>query len=179
MLGRQNSEGIFLQPIDQLYESKNYKNYSEDAYQGKFFDDFHSNMVDYLNLSTDSDSELSRQNSTPVNERVMPDTKISSLLTNGWKNNVDMFRNYQLSLLKNIAGYRNSLNVNQNQTNPFNNTQRNRTYSSPTVNAMNNFPQAEVSPFNPFLRKSSSDVIQVNPDMRVVKNKFSCFKESC
>jgi hypothetical protein len=61
----QNSERIFLQPIDQLYDNHKTTKDSPEVDQSKFFDDYTHGVIAYLNISTDSKT---RNNS--INEKL-------------------------------------------------------------------------------------------------------------
>ena len=119
MIRRQNSEKIFLQPIDQHYD--NIKNLNEESLDNKMFDDYDHNMIDYLNMSTDSETHLSRQDSM---EKIINDLKITNSLNENWSQSINQFKNCKLVYMKNIilhkiAFLRGSLN-NLNNANNLN-----------------------------------------------------------
>ncbi len=133
MIKRQNSEKIFLQPIDQHYNDENSK------HELKFSDDF-DKMIDCLNMSTDSET-LSRKDSTDDDSSY----KIENALKGHWRHNVESLKVNQKQFFKNaffqkIAMFRNTLE----------NRFKSRTYSCPNKNV-----KLDVNYINPFVRRSS------------------------
>jgi hypothetical protein len=135
---RQNSEKIFLQPIDQHYSTFKPKESPEEVDQTKFFDDYTHGVINCLNISTDSETW---SNSFDLD---VGDNKLTEHLAEDWKNNIDLFKTYQLSVMRSYVlqrmnYYRNALNVQISQTNS------NRSLSCyASVNKM------EIKPVNPF-----------------------------
>jgi hypothetical protein len=136
-------EGIFLQPIDQQYEKGCKVSDILDTLQ--FFEEYDQeqsmcniiHMIEDLDLSTDSDSNLgiSRQNSTKeLDDSSLNSTRISftkSFLKENWKRNVDeLVRNQQhffrCSVIQNMT---HPMNPNLSPISPFN-LPRSRAYST-------------------------------------------------
>lgn len=90
------SEVIFLQPIDQQYEKT--AKIGQDLNNSKFFEDYEQNMIDYLNLSTDSDSNCSRKYSDKDLET--SSIKVSESLKEDWKSNIRNFKQNQETKIK-------------------------------------------------------------------------------
>ena len=143
MIRKQISEKIFLQPIDQHYDIKGI-GYDD---QLKFFEEYEHNTVDYLNLSTDSDT-LSRRDSI---DEIEPTLRIDSILKSNWTSSIDCLKNNHLNYFNNfiltkMAYMRNTLNMNNSNFN-------NRTYSCPGL--LSNYDGISVSPF---ISRKSSDI---------------------
>ncbi len=148
MIKKQNSEKIFLQPIDQ--------NYDEQIYEEnlRFCNDF-DKMIDSLDMSTDSDSN-GRKDSDDESGY-----KIENALKYHWKDNIENLKNKHMNFFQNmlfpkIAMFRNSLD-------PV----KSRTYSCPSKVIGTDLLQ-----INPFIRKSS-DALPVVIKERV----FNFFEE--
>jgi hypothetical protein len=152
---KQNSERIFLQPIDQLYDNIKSKDSQDDEDQSKFFDDYTHGFIDYLNISTDSET---RNNS--VDDEDMSDGKLTDLLCGEWKNKVDYFKAYQLSVMRcfvfqKMNFMRNTLNATMGQS-------LGRSQSCPSV-----VPKSEWKPVNPFnLCKDSPSLLNAVDDLK-------------
>jgi hypothetical protein len=95
MIKRQNSEKIFLQAIDQQYDLTPTKSESEE--NRKFFDDYEQKTIDYLNMSTDSETQ--RHNSF---DDFYESVKITNSLSENWQENVEKLKNTHMGFLKNI-----------------------------------------------------------------------------
>lgn len=135
MIKRHYSEKIFLQPIDQHYNSETP---TEDSL--KFCNDF-DKMIDDLNMSTDSDSN-SRKYSTDDETSY----RIESVLKNCWKENIESLKVSYMYFYKNILFHKIEMFRNLVDSNV-----KGRTYSCPNKNMKPNI--------NPFMRKS----FDVNP----------------
>jgi hypothetical protein len=96
MIRKQNSEKIFLQPIDQQYDNTLSKQETEE--HKKFFDEYEQNTMDYLNMSTDSETQLSRQTSFEDFDEV----KLTTSLIDNWQDSVEKFKYNHLQLLKGV-----------------------------------------------------------------------------
>jgi hypothetical protein len=96
MIRKQNSEKIFLQPIDQQYDNTQTKIETDE--NKKFFDDY-EHKIDYLNMSTDSETQLSRRNSFDDFEDL---TKITSFLVEDWVENIEKVKNTHCMFLKGV-----------------------------------------------------------------------------
>ena len=122
MIRRQNSEKIFLQPIDQQYDNNgSFKSELDD--QNKFFDSYEQNMIDYLNISTDSETHLSRHSS--FDEEPI---KLTNSLCENFQENIEKLKNTHKVFLRNVIIQKmvlfqgtlnnmNMLNMNQNLKN--------------------------------------------------------------
>jgi hypothetical protein len=113
MLRKQNSEKIFLQPIDQQYDMTLTK--SELDENKKIFDNYEQNI--YLNMSTDS--ETLQHNSF---EDFYETEKISTLIVENWQENIEKLKNthslfYKNVIMQKMAFIRGSLNNNVNNNN--------------------------------------------------------------
>ncbi len=95
MIRRQNSEKIFLQPIDQQYDMNTSKSECDD--NKKFSDDYEQNMIDYLNISTDSETQ--RHNSF---EDFYEPVKITTSLFENWQENIEKLKNTHIVFMKNV-----------------------------------------------------------------------------
>jgi hypothetical protein len=96
MIRKQNSEKIFLQPIDQQYDNTPSKHETEE--HKKFFDEYEQNTMDYLNMSTDSETQLSRQTSFEDFDEV----KLTTSLIDNWKDSIEKFKYNNLQFLKGV-----------------------------------------------------------------------------
>ncbi len=135
MIKRQNSEKIFLQPIDQHYNEEDHKD------EIKFTEDY-DKMIDCLNISTDSET-ISRKDSSDYEDLSY---RIEDSLTPTWRDNVNQMKMSQVVFFKNmffhkIAMFRNTIE------NGF----RGRTYSCPN----NKNVRPEMQYVNYFGRRSS------------------------
>jgi hypothetical protein len=95
MIRRQNSEKIFLQPIDQQYDNTLTKSESDE--NKKFFDDYEQKTFDYLNMSTDSETQ--RHNSF---EDFYDSVKITTCLVEDWQINIEQLKKSHSVFLKNV-----------------------------------------------------------------------------
>jgi hypothetical protein len=132
----QNSERIFLQPIDQLYDNHKTTKDSPEEDQSKFFDDYTHGVIDYLNISTDSET---RNNS--INEEINGDGKLTEILSPDWKNKVDYFKTFQLCVMRSFVFQKMHF-----MRNTLNATMSNRSLSCPSVVTNNQW--CPVNPFN-------------------------------
>jgi hypothetical protein len=133
MIKRQNSEKIFLQPIDQHYHDESFEE------SLKFCDDY-DKMLDCLNMSTDSET-MSRKNSTDDESSF----RIENALKESWKDNIECLKVTHIHFFKNvlfqkIAMFRSSLETGL----------KGRTYSCPNKNV-----RQDINYINPFMRKAS------------------------
>ena len=133
MIKRQNSEKIFLQPIDQHYDNQNPKD------ELKFYEDY-DKMIDCLNMSTDSET-ISRRDSFDDESSF----RLEEALKDDWRDNVESLRVNQIRFFKTmfiqkIIMFRNQLE------NGF----RARTYSCPNKNV-----RPDLQYINPFGRRLS------------------------
>jgi hypothetical protein len=173
---RQNSERIFLEPIDQHYDNQRLSDSPHYDNQSKFFEDYTHGVMDYLDQSTDSDT---KHNSF---EEEVVDGKITELLTSDWKNKVDYFKTYQLSVLRNCVFQkmhflRSSLNMSMGHT-------YERPNSCHSVRL-----RSDCQPASPFVVKKDSDASSRSDECRegkhengvinVIKVKESFFKNKC
>jgi hypothetical protein len=97
MLNPQNPERIFLEPIDQLYANQHTKDSPEQEDQVKIFDENSHGVLDYLNISTDSETK---------NDSVDEDLyigRITQYLVKDWKNKVDYLRTYKVCVLRSFV----------------------------------------------------------------------------
>jgi hypothetical protein len=142
---RQNSERIFLEPIDQLYDTSKTKDSPDYDDQSKFFEDYTHGVMDYLNISTDSETK-----NNSIDEDII---RLGDILSSDWKNKADYFKSYQLCVLRSCLFHKmNFLRSSLNMANCE------RSQSCHTVMIKNDW-QA-VSPFN--LRKESDDTVTVD-----------------
>jgi hypothetical protein len=114
MIKRQNSEKIFLQPIDQHYDNENTK---DDL---KYNEDF-DKMIDCLNMSTDSES-VCRKDSTDDESSF----RLEDAFIGDWRDNVDNMKFNQVRFFKTIFFQKTMMFRNQ-----LENGIRARTYSCP------------------------------------------------
>jgi hypothetical protein len=94
-----NSEGIFLQPIDQQY-FKNVKNTFDEM--NNFFQDFEHNPMGLLDLSTDSETDFSRKSSFSE-ESFQLNERISSFMINDAISKIKDYKQAQLTHLKGLV----------------------------------------------------------------------------
>jgi hypothetical protein len=157
---RQNSERIFLEPIDQHYNDSKIKETPEDDDQTKFFEDYTHGVMDCLDISTDSDT---KHNSF---EDEVTTGKLTELLVVDWKNNIDYFKTYQLSVLRSFVFQkmhflRSTLNMsNYNQGHGLE-----RSMSCPTVSMRNDWQSS-----NPFNLRKDEGLLKLDLDENGVIN---------
>jgi hypothetical protein len=82
-----NSDDIFLQPIDQQYVRHN-KTTQKQYEHESFFKEYQQNTMKFLDLSTDDETEFSRQNSFNNEDSFSVTEKMSSLLKKEWRRNI-------------------------------------------------------------------------------------------
>jgi hypothetical protein len=133
MIKRQNSEKIFLQPIDQHYDNQNPKD------ELKFYEDY-DKMIDCLNISTDSET-ISRKDSFDD----MSFYRLEEALKNDWRDNVESLRINQIHFFKNLFFQKIMMFRHQ-----LENGLRARTYSCPNKNVI-----PDLQYIHPFGRKIS------------------------
>jgi hypothetical protein len=91
MLNKTDSERIFLQPIDQLYDTLTTQ---DSPCEDNIFDKYSQGVIESLNISTDSETlNLS-------DEYEQKQMKLTERLVKGWKERVDFFKTFQCCLTK-------------------------------------------------------------------------------
>jgi hypothetical protein len=105
MLKKQNSEHIFIQPIDQHYElSNDEKNITDDDKNEQFFfDDLSAETIDFLNLSTDDfDSDSSYRSSISLEENHSANKKFTGCLETNWQGSISNLKQQMKSSMINM-----------------------------------------------------------------------------
>jgi hypothetical protein len=145
MIIAKNSERIFLQPIDQLYANQKTKDSSESEDQIKFFDEYTHGVMDYLNISTDSETKYDS-----VDED-LEDLRVEDCLVDDWKNKLDYYKTYQLCVMRSFVIQR--VNFLRNTLNLSNQPGSGRTQSCHTIMTQSNWQAV-----NPFVCSKNMEI---------------------